>query len=161
MFYSVLSFDSPLSADSTRQYNFTQGMMRKATMPKCFSPFKEKYARKAMQISRLSHSCTMWPLLIVKGRRIGAVTGEVEENIDHEEQLRHILETPRIQFCADSNTLPKIDAKITSLGNYSSDHTLGSSFKCNTQSPLGIGCCDGHTKQAPQQRGPWRDISRA
>jgi hypothetical protein len=38
---------------------------------------------------------------------------------------------------------------------------LGSSFKCNTQSPLGIGCCDGHTKQAPQQRGPWRDISRA
>jgi hypothetical protein len=38
---------------------------------------------------------------------------------------------------------------------------LGSSFKCNTQSPLGIGCCDGHTKQAPQQRGTWRDISRA
>jgi hypothetical protein len=38
---------------------------------------------------------------------------------------------------------------------------LGSSFKCNTQSPLGIGCCDEHTKQAPQQRGPWRDISRA
>jgi hypothetical protein len=37
---------------------------------------------------------------------------------------------------------------------------LGSSFKCNTQSPLGIGCCDGHTKQAPQQRGPWGDISR-
>jgi len=40
-------------------------------------------------------------------------------------------------------------------------HYLGSSFKCNTQSPLGIGCCDGHTKQAPQQRGTWRDISRA
>ena len=40
-------------------------------------------------------------------------------------------------------------------------HLLGSSFKCNTQSPLGIGCCNGHTKQAPQQRGPWRDISRA
>ena len=40
-------------------------------------------------------------------------------------------------------------------------HGLGSSFKCNTQSPLGIGCCDGHTKQAPQQRGTWRDISRA
>jgi choline-glycine betaine transporter len=39
--------------------------------------------------------------------------------------------------------------------------SLGSSFKCNTQSPLGIGCCDGHTNQAPQQRGPWRDISRA
>jgi len=39
--------------------------------------------------------------------------------------------------------------------------SLGSSFKCNTQSPLGIGCCDGHTKQAPQQRGTWRDISRA
>ena len=39
--------------------------------------------------------------------------------------------------------------------------SLGSSFKCNTQSPLGIGCCNGHTKQAPQQRGPWRDISRA
>ena len=42
-----------------------------------------------------------------------------------------------------------------------SDQGLGSSFKCNTQSPLGIGCCDGHTKQAPQQRGTWRDISRA
>jgi hypothetical protein len=39
--------------------------------------------------------------------------------------------------------------------------SFGSSFKCNTQSPLGIGCCDGHTKQAPQQRGTWRDISRA
>ena len=39
--------------------------------------------------------------------------------------------------------------------------SLGSSFKCNTQSPLGIGGCDGHTKQAPQQRGTWRDISRA
>jgi hypothetical protein len=39
--------------------------------------------------------------------------------------------------------------------------SLGSSFNCNTQSPLGLGCCDGHTKQAPQQRGPWRDISRA
>jgi alpha-D-ribose 1-methylphosphonate 5-triphosphate diphosphatase len=38
---------------------------------------------------------------------------------------------------------------------------LDSSFKCNTSRPLGIGCCDGHTKQAPQQRGPWRDISRA
>jgi hypothetical protein len=39
--------------------------------------------------------------------------------------------------------------------------SLDSSFKCNTSRPLGIGCCDGHTKQAPQQRGPWRDISRA
>jgi hypothetical protein len=27
---------------------------------------------------------------------------------------------------------------------------LGSSFKCNTSGPLGIGCCDGQTKQAPQ-----------
>lgn len=38
---------------------------------------------------------------------------------------------------------------------------LGSSFKCNTQSPQGIGCCDGQTKQAPQQRGTCRDIRRA
>ena len=38
--------------------------------------------------------------------------------------------------------------------------SFGSSSECNTQSPLGIGCCDGHTKQAPQQRGTWRDISR-
>ena len=38
---------------------------------------------------------------------------------------------------------------------------LGSSFKCNTHSPQGIGCCDGQTKQAPQQRGTWRDFRRA
>jgi hypothetical protein len=29
--------------------------------------------------------------------------------------------------------------------------TLGSSFKCNTRSLKGIGCCDGPRKQAPQQ----------
>ena len=40
-------------------------------------------------------------------------------------------------------------------------YSLGSSFKCNTQRPQGIGCCDGQTKQAPQQRGTWRDIRRA
>ena len=28
--------------------------------------------------------------------------------------------------------------------------TLDSSFKCNTHSPEGIGCCDGQTIQAPQ-----------
>ena len=28
---------------------------------------------------------------------------------------------------------------------------LGSSFKCNTRSLKGIGCCDGPRKQAPQQ----------
>ncbi len=38
---------------------------------------------------------------------------------------------------------------------------LGSSFKCNTQRPEGIGCCDGQTKQAPQQRGTWRDFGGA
>ena len=38
---------------------------------------------------------------------------------------------------------------------------LGSSFKCNTRNPQGIGCCDGQTKQAPQQRGTWRDFRRA
>jgi hypothetical protein len=38
---------------------------------------------------------------------------------------------------------------------------LGSSFKCNTHGPQGIGCCDGQTKQAPQQRGTWRDLRRA
>jgi hypothetical protein len=38
---------------------------------------------------------------------------------------------------------------------------LGSSFKCNTQRPQGIGCCDGQTKQAPQQRGTWRDFGGA
>ncbi|MFT7595190.1 MAG: hypothetical protein ACI8R4_002517 [Paracoccaceae bacterium] len=37
---------------------------------------------------------------------------------------------------------------------------LDSSFKCNTHGPEGIGCCDGQTIQAPQQRGPWRDIGR-
>ena len=40
-------------------------------------------------------------------------------------------------------------------------HLLGSSFKCNTHGPKGIGCCDGQTKQAPQQRGTWRDLCRA
>jgi hypothetical protein len=39
--------------------------------------------------------------------------------------------------------------------------SLGSSFKCNTHGPQGIGCCDGQTKQAPQQRGTWRDLRRA
>ena len=29
-------------ADSTRQCNFTHGMMREAAMPKCFSPSKVK-----------------------------------------------------------------------------------------------------------------------
>ncbi len=29
--------------------------------------------------------------------------------------------------------------------------SLGSSFKCNTRSLKGIGCCDGPRKQAPQQ----------
>ena len=38
---------------------------------------------------------------------------------------------------------------------------LVSNFKCNTRSPQGVGCCDGQTKQAPQQRGTWRDIRRA
>ena len=38
---------------------------------------------------------------------------------------------------------------------------LGSSFKCNTHGLQGIGCCDGQTKQAPQQRGTWRDFGRA
>jgi len=30
------------NADSTRQCNFTHGMMREAAMPKCFSPSKVK-----------------------------------------------------------------------------------------------------------------------
>jgi hypothetical protein len=59
--------------------------------------------------------------------------------------------------------VPELRAFAISLSRNPStaDDLLGSSFKCNTQSPLGIGCCDGHTKQAPQQRGTWRDISRA
>ena len=32
--------------------------------------------------------------------------------------------------------------------------SLGSSFKCNTQSPLGIGCCDGHTARSGIIRSP-------
>jgi len=40
-------------------------------------------------------------------------------------------------------------------------YSLGSNFKCNTRSPQGIGCCDGQTWQAPQQRGTWRDFRRA
>ena len=31
-----------ITADSTRQCNFTHGMMREAAMPKCFSPSKVK-----------------------------------------------------------------------------------------------------------------------
>jgi len=61
---------------------------------------------------------------------------------------------------ADSVKDADKDAEDTYL-SYLDVAGLGSSFKCNTQSPLGIGCCDGHTKQAPQQRGTWRDISRA
>jgi len=57
-------------------------------------------------------------------------------------------------------SLSELNAAIRPLLIQLND-SLGSSFKCNTQSPLGIGCCDGHTKQAPQRRGTWRDISRA
>ena len=53
------------------------------------------------------------------------------------------------------------DTALSNRASVIKSVSLGSSFKCNTQSPLGIGCCDGHTKQAPQQRGTWRDISRA
>ena len=42
----------------------------------------------------------------------------------------------------------------------STDDFLGSSCKCNTAALLGIGCCDGQTKQAPQQRGTRRDFGR-
>jgi len=38
---------------------------------------------------------------------------------------------------------------------------LGSSFKCNTFGPQGIGCCDGQTIKAPQWRGTWRDSGEA
>ena len=47
------------------------------------------------------------------------------------------------------------------MGGLERDGFLGSSFKCNTHGPQGIGCCDGQTKQAPQQRGTWRDLRRA
>jgi hypothetical protein len=64
---------------------------------------------------------------------------------------------------ADDTLRVAFTKELENVDSYfnSSREGLGSSFKCNTQSPLGIGCCDGHTKQAPQQRGPWRDISRA
>ena len=42
-----------------------------------------------------------------------------------------------------------------------SPYFLGSSFKCNTHGPQGIGCCDAQTIQAPWQRGTWRDFDRA
>jgi hypothetical protein len=41
-------------------------------------------------------------------------------------------------------------SKETGTETGGQDHSLGSSFKCNTSGPLGIGCCDGQTKQAPQ-----------
>jgi hypothetical protein len=46
-------------------------------------------------------------------------------------------------------------------GEIALPESLGSSFKSNTRSLRGIGCCDGQTKQAPQQRGTWRDLGRA
>jgi len=39
---------------------------------------------------------------------------------------------------------------VPALGSCTFEDPLGSSFKCNTSGPLGIGCCDGQTKQAPQ-----------
>ena len=57
----------------------------------------------------------------------------------------------------DLSRVPKI-SKPTSVLRCRS---LGSNFKCNTRSPQGIGCCDGQTWQAPQQRGTWRDFRRA
>jgi hypothetical protein len=59
-------------------------------------------------------------------------------------------------------TLPyDYDFIILDLDSFREIETLGSNFKCNTRSPQGIGCCDGQTKQAPQQRGTWRDFRRA
>ncbi|MEP1765803.1 MAG: glycosyl transferase family 90 [Sulfitobacter sp.] len=54
----------------------------------------------------------------------GAVTGQVEEALSSEDSLRNVLATSRIQFCADSSAFSEINAKITSLGNYSSDKKL-------------------------------------
>jgi hypothetical protein len=50
---------------------------------------------------------------------------------------------------------------FTEDGNLKYFESLGSSFKCNTQRPQGIGCCDGQTIQAPQRRGTRRDFGRA
>ena len=69
--------------------------------------------------------------------------------------------TPVDQITALAVERTSDGAIIRATGQTARQGALGSSFKCNTQSPLGIGCCDGHTKQAPQQRGTWRDISRA
>jgi hypothetical protein len=50
-------------------------------------------------------------------------------------------------FAAADDMFQRFFAESTHHADWNS---LDSSFKCNTQSPLGIGCCDGHTKQAPQ-----------
>ena len=63
----------------------------------------------------------------------------------------------------DEKTVPNIEVRvggILSLERIAQD-SLGSSFKCNTHGPRGIGCCDGQTIQAPWQRGTWRDFGRA
>ena len=57
-------------------------------------------------------------------------------------------------------TIGEGDAGAAASQVFGGDY-LGSSFKCNTHGPQGIGCCDGQTKQAPQQRGTWRDLRRA
>jgi hypothetical protein len=56
-------------------------------------------------------------------------------------------------FRLDENTGPVETAFLPGF--------LGSSFKCNTHGPQGIGCCDGQSIQAPWQRGTWRDFGRA
>jgi hypothetical protein len=64
------------------------------------------------------------------------------------------LTDTRLSFFYDPTTIlvPNKDTRqVVILAEYIGGmQSLGSSFKCNTSGPLGIGCCDGQTKQAPQ-----------
>ena len=95
------------------------------------------------------------------GKRPGAGRPAGSQNADTAAMraaLSGLLEGQVAAWIQTSSATVDLKAAISSAR---ASAGLGSSFKCNTQSHLGIGCCDGHTKQAPQQRGTWRDISRA
>jgi hypothetical protein len=75
----------------------------------------------------------------------------------HIKEGKYALKWTRLscmKFAANAVRL-QLHALAYNLANFLRTLAVGSSFKCNTRSPLGIECCDGRAMQAPRQRGTW------
>jgi hypothetical protein len=68
-------------------------------------------------------------------------------------KLNPVAASGGAMFCANLNEPPE-QHRLANIYNILAmikhAYPLGSSFKCTTSRPLGIGCCVGQTKQAPQ-----------